>query len=103
VLGQPSPEAKKAGWERRRAAQEIMNEMDKIKHMTYAELEKMKEDIKVHPEKYTVQQVKLMQYMGSSKFTVDWLDRHISKAPTELTGRDGESLNMTTIIVGDLK
>lgn len=103
VLGQPSPEAKSKGWERRRAAQEIMNEMDKIKGMTWAEIENMKEDIKRHPENYTVLQVKLMQYMGSSKFTTDWLDRHVSKAPqqTELTGKDGEEINL--IIVGSLK
>lgn len=81
---QPSPEAKSRGWERRREAQQIADELMKIKDLSYAELEKMKEDIKVHPENYTVMQVKLMQYMSSSKLTVDWIDRHISKAPQEV-------------------
>lgn len=81
---QPSPEAKKKGWERRREAQQIADELMKIKDLSYAELETMKQDIKLHPENYTVMQVKLMQYMSSSKLTVDWIDRHISKAPQQL-------------------
>lgn len=93
VLGQPSPEAKSKGWERRREAQEITDELMKIKNLSYAQLEEMKSDIKLHPDKYTVMQVKLMQYMSSSKLTVDWLDRHVSRAPiqTDITS-DGKPL-----------
>lgn len=100
---QPSPEAKSKGWERRRVAQEIMNEMDRIKLLTYAELEEMKRDIKIHPEKYTVLQVKLMQYMSSSKFTVDWLDRHISKATHLVDVTSGGEKIEAGIFVTDFK
>ena len=96
---QPSPESKSKGWERRRVAQEIMDEMDRIKSLSYDELEKMKTDIKLHPEKYTVMQVKLMQYMSSSKLTVDWLDRHISKAPQEILMGGDMELKITREII----
>jgi len=67
--------------------------------MSYAELEKMKADIKINPDKYTVEQVKLMQYMSSSKFTTDWLDRHISRAPQDIeVGGDMKLEIVRTII-----
>ena len=99
---QPSPEAKSKGWERRRAAQEIMDEMDNIKAMTFEELQAMEKDVEMNPQRYTVLQVKLMQYMKSSKFTVDWLDRHISKAPqqTDITS-GGEKIQGLSVM--DLK
>jgi len=81
---QPDPALLRKGWERRREAQQIADELMKIKDLSYAELEKMKDDVKLHPENYTVMQVKLMQYMSSSKLTVDWIDRHMSKAPQEV-------------------
>lgn len=96
---QPTPEQKKAGWERRREAQQITDELMKIKNLSYAELEEMKNDIKLHPENYTVMQVKLMQYMSSSKLTVDWLDRHISKAPQEILMGGDMELKITREII----
>ena len=81
VLGQPSPEAKKKGWEARRERQEIADEMMKLKDMTYAELMGMLEDINAHPEKYTVKEVKLARYIQDEKLTIDWIDRHMPKAP----------------------
>lgn len=96
---QPSPEAKSKGWERRREAQQITDELMKIKNLSYAELEEMKNDIKLHPENYTVMQVKLMQYMSSSKLTVDWLDRHISKAPQEILMGGDMELKITREII----
>ena len=98
---QPSPEAKSRGWERRREAQQIADELMKIKDLSYAELEKMKEDIKVHPENYTVMQVKLMQYMSSSKLTVDWIDRHMSKAPQEIAMTGDMELKITREILNE--
>jgi hypothetical protein len=98
---QPSPEAKKKGWERRREAQQIADELMKIKDLSYAELEKMKDDVKLHPENYTVMQVKLMQYMSSSKLTVDWIDRHMSKAPQEIAMTGDMELKITREILNE--
>jgi tRNA U34 5-carboxymethylaminomethyl modifying enzyme MnmG/GidA len=98
---QPSPEAKRKGWERRREAQQIADELMKIKDLSYAELEKMKDDVKLHPENYTVMQVKLMQYMSSSKLTVDWIDRHMSKAPQEIAMTGDMELKITREILNE--
>ena len=98
---QPSPEAKSKGWERRREAQQIADELMKIKDLSYAELEKMKDDVKLHPENYTVMQVKLMQYMSSSKLTVDWIDRHMSKAPQEIAMTGDMELKITREILNE--
>lgn len=81
---QPSPEAKKAGWKRRQEAQRIMNLMKDWGWKSYDEIIKAKEEIKKNPQKFTLAEVKLIQYLSSSRFTQDWLDRHISKAPQEL-------------------
>ena len=89
VLGQPSPEAKKKGWERRREAQKIMDEMLNLTSMSYKEIKDLLEDIKVHPENHTLREVKIANYLMEKKFTVDYLDRHISKAPQEIDVTSG--------------
>ena len=81
---QPTPEQKRAGWERKREAQEIADEMMKIKNMSYAELKNMQKDVKAHPENYTVMQVKLMQYMSNERLTINWIDRHLPNAPQKV-------------------
>jgi len=86
---QPTPEQKKAGWERRREAQKIMDEIMQLADMPYADIKALLEDIKVHPEKHTLREVKLAQYLMDKKYTVDYLDRHISKAPQEIDVTSG--------------
>ena len=98
---QPDPALLKKGWERRREAQQIADELMKIKDLSYAELEQMKNDVKLHPENYTVMQVKLMQYMSSSKLTVDWIDRHMSKAPQEIAMTGDMELKITREILNE--
>jgi len=91
---QPSPEAKKKGWERRREAQKIMDEIMQLADMPYADIKALLEDIKVHPENHTLREVKLAQYLMDKKYTVDYLDRHISKAPQEIdVTSDGDKLS----------
>lgn len=89
VLGQPSPEAKSKGWERRREAQKIMDEIMQLADMPYADIKALLEDIKIHPENHTLREVKLAQYLMDKKYTVDYLDRHISKAPQEIDVTSG--------------
>ena len=80
---QPSSEAKSKGWERRREAQKILDEFMRQGEMTYKEIKDLIDDIKAHPENHTLREVKIANYLMSTKMTVDWLDRHISKAPTQ--------------------
>lgn len=89
---QPDPKLKSQGWERKREAQKIMDKMMELKDWTWEQMLEMKDDIKKHPEKYTVLEVKLADYLSREKFTVDFLDRHISKAPQEITGEDGKEI-----------
>jgi predicted secreted protein len=86
VSGQPSPELKKKGWERRRMAREMMDIYDKYQHMSYKEFLDIKEDIKNNPQNYTVVEVDMFKYAKNPKFILDRIDRHISKAPTEFKG-----------------
>ena len=84
VSGQPSPEAKSKGWERRREAQKILDEFMAMGDMTYKEIKELLDDVKVHPEYHTLREVKIANYLMSTKYTVDWLDRHIPKAPQDI-------------------
>lgn len=81
---QPSPEAKKKGWERRREAQRIMDTILELQNKPYGEIKKMKEEIKSDPNKHTLLEVMLTSYLTNTKFIPDFLDRHISKAPQEV-------------------
>jgi len=100
---QPSPEAKSKGWERRREAQKIMDEIMQLADMPYADIKALLEDIKVHPEKHTLREVKLAQYLMDKKYTVDYLDRHISKAPQEIVMGGDMELKITREIINEPK
>jgi polyhydroxyalkanoate synthesis regulator phasin len=101
---QPSPEAKSKGWERRREAQKILDEFMSKGEMTYKEIKELLDDIKAHPENHTLREVKIANYLMSQKYTIDWLDRHISKAPQEIDMTSkGEKINVVEVkFVGGL-
>jgi hypothetical protein len=81
---QPSPEAKSKGWERRREAQKILDQIMSLSDMSYAEVKALLEDIKKNPERHSLREVKLAQYMMEKKHIVDYLDRHVGRAPQEI-------------------
>lgn len=95
---QPSPEAKKAGWNRRQQAQEMMDKVREYMKLPYAEFDKLLKDIAQNPDKYSVQDVMLSKYatkaFNGEKFMLDWFDRNISKAPVEVSGTDGEPIQV---------
>lgn len=95
---QPSSEAKSKGWERRREAQKILDEFMRKGEMTYQELEDLLADVKAHPENHTVREVKIAKYIKDSKYTIDWLDRHVSKAPTEIDQKLSGSITVNDIM-----
>lgn len=98
---QPTPEQKKKGWERRREAQKIMDEMLSLTSMSYKEIKDLLEDIKVHPENHTLREVKIANYLMEKKFTVDYLDRHISKAPQQIEMGGDMNLKITREIINE--
>ncbi len=85
---QPSPEAKSKGWERRRAKQEIMDMITRLRDLSMKDLEDLKEDIKNNPDKHTVLEAKMVQYISKERFTVDFLDRNV--------GRPQQDIDVTT-------
>lgn len=98
---QPSPESKKAGWNRRKRGQEMMNKVIEYFDMPYEELIKLKDRIdKKDPDTLkglSTQDVIMLQYVfkiHNGKLLVDWLDRNISKAPQNigLGDDDGEGM-----------
>jgi len=97
---QPSPEAKRKGWERRREGQKIMDEIMRLADMTYSDIKELLSDIKENPDKHTLREVKLANYLMDKKYTVDYLDRHISKAKEVDITSNGESLSAGIFIKG---
>ena len=95
---QPTPQAKKEGWNRRKQAQEMMDKVREYMKMPQSEFEELLNDIKKNPEKYSVQDVLLAKYatkaFNGDKFMLDWFDRNISKAPQQLVGEDDGAIKL---------
>ena len=84
--GQTAPaELKSAGWERKKEAKKIMDMVMSFWWMTVDELKAIADKKKWS---LTVMEARLMKYVSNDKYLIDWLDRHISKAPTQVTGDD---------------
>lgn len=81
---QPTPEQKRAGWERKRARQEIMDLMTKLRNMSVKEFDELKEDVKKNPDRHTVLETKLMQYITKERFTIDFLDRNVGRPQQDI-------------------
>lgn len=95
---QPTPEQKKAGWERRRAKQEIMDLMTKLRNMSVKEFDELKEDVKKNPDRHTVLETKLMQYITKERFTIDFLDRNVGRPPQDIDVTTGGE-KIDTVVV----
>lgn len=80
-------ESKRAWRDRKRQAQRMMDMLLTYQNMTKSQIEELwkKEDL-------TVLELLMLKYVTSgmkdNKMLVDMIDRHISKAPTEITGKD---------------
>lgn len=101
---QPTPEAKKAGWDARRERLAILDELWKLRKMSMKQIRKLQEDIVKHQEKHTLLEVKLANYITSKseRLLTDWLDRHLGRAPQQIdVTTQGESLNEKTDKLAD--
>lgn len=77
---QPSPKAKKEGWDKRREALEILEEIMSKEKMTLQELGDLMDDFEKSPDKHTVREWKIVTYLKDKKLVLDWLDRKLGKA-----------------------
>ncbi len=99
---QPSPEAKSAGWQRRRQGQAFMDAVMKYQAMTQKQFDKQVEKLKKKNSKATILELMAFKYASKSfnndKFLLDWLNRHISLAPTNLEFENkGEPITKVTV------
>lgn len=107
---QPTPEAKSAGWDRRRHAQQMLNDILSKQDMTMAELDAMAKDIEKNPHKHKAKDVLIFNYVYRSvkdpenKLGIDWFNRNVPYAPqkTEITGEDGKALKVDFNSTDDL-
>lgn len=85
---QPTSQAKSAGWSRRKKAQKMMDLIEKYTEMPYKDFAAFLEKIKKNTNKYTVEEVFLANYVAkmtrSDKMMLDYLDRHVPKAPQDI-------------------
>jgi len=89
---QPSPEAKAAGWERKREAKRILDQMLLLGKMSHKEY---KAFVNQDKDKLTVNDmitIKYIEQIMNGKLLPDWLNRSISYAPREVTGEDGGAI-----------
>lgn len=101
---QPSPEAKKQGWNERRARQRLYDILEKYGIATYGQLLDLKADIKKNPHNYTMEDVNAIIYVSNSRNFDSYLDRMgvRAKARIDITS-DDEKLELTTInLLSDL-
>jgi len=76
---QPTSEAKSKGWEKR-----IMDLMTRLRNMSVKEFDELKEDVKKNPDRHTVLETKLMQYITKERFTIDFLDRNVGRPQQDI-------------------
>lgn len=85
---QPSPEKKKEGWDRRKQAQAFMDLVMKYQEMKYEKFIALGDGIETKPANYTMREVLAYRYVAQGKendrYLIDWLDRHVSKAPQDI-------------------
>lgn len=100
---QPSGEAKSKGWERRRQAQEFMDKIMSYQKLTIKEFEMLEKVMKKSKEKFTVGELMAFNYasklLKSDKYLLDWMDRHIGKAP--INKEEDLGTHDIEIIIGD--
>lgn len=91
---QPSPELKSKGWDERRAKQEIYDLIWESWGMSLDEVNRIKEDAKNNPKKYSVKQIAIIGYVTNPRMIQDILDRQGIKATQNI---EIKSENYTTI------
>lgn len=105
VLGQPTPEAKKKGWARRTAAQEFMNLVVEYQDLTLADFDKVVEERR-KAGTFTILHEMVYKYvkgsMSKTTYLFDWLDRHVSKAPQDIT-LDNKGKPISSVVVKIVK
>lgn len=85
---QPTPEARKRAWDRRRVAQAFMDLVIEYQDMPAEDFEALTKDMQTNKKKYTVFEMMAHKYatkvFNKDKFLLDFMSRHVSKAPRDI-------------------
>lgn len=98
---QPTTEAKLKGWERKKQSQEMMDLIVRYHDMSYKKFSHLVEDLKIHMDKYTMQEIMAIRYMQratslvNESYLIDYMDRHVSKAPQDLDIKVNQNIKLT--------
>ena len=99
---QPTPEQKKAGWERRRQAQRMMDKITDYLTLKYKDLKDLQLKVKEgKTDDMLVEDVIMLNYVmnvHNGKYMIDWMDRNISKAPQEVDQKISGNVGIVTPI-----
>jgi LysM repeat protein len=101
VRGQPSSEAKKKGWEKRK---NLWYWIETFSFYTIKKLMQVQEDIEANPHKYTVYQGQALQYVsqsygGEMSIIFDHLDRTEGRATQKIENSGELNININKKIV----
>lgn len=91
---QPSPEAKSKGWEKYRLKKAIKETFYDFADMSLHELQKISEDMKANPDKWSVIQAKTVEYLLDGKLKVDFMNRGLPYAPTHIEEKSDQTLTI---------
>lgn len=83
ATNQPTPEQKKAGWDRKREAKRIMDQIMQLQNLTVEELKELynKDNVHLHKVKDIISFKYVDWIMRNPRMLIDRLNRHISYAP----------------------
>lgn len=98
---QPSPEAKKAGWAKRK---KLWYWIEKYQRLSYKKFQLLQADLKNNPHKYNMYQFSAIQYViklgnGFDRFLFDNLDRTEGKATQVIKNEGVLEIKITKKIV----
>lgn len=93
---QPSPEAKKAGWQRRKVAQQIMDAALRYLNMSEADIEQIDTANMSNLDILALNYVKRAK--DDDRMLTDLLDRHVPKAPQTMKfGEEGDTITSVKV------
>lgn len=102
ATNQPDPIKKKEGRERKKQAQEIMDRIGELQRFTLTEIQEMMSKDKL--PHLTVREIICLEYIKRVmkwNLLVDFLDRHISKAPQDIRLGWGLQIKQVNFLITD--
>ena len=101
---QPSSEKRAEGWQRRKRVARMLQKINEYLMLSLSEMKARIQEIGEHPENYSVEDALMARYVegmmlgADNKLLLDWIDRNIPKAPTQLTNDEEDEAPFKIIV-----